>query len=439
MEGMHNRSGDRTAAPRYPLTIGPDQRHLVDQDGAPVLILGDAAWSILVALTRDEVEQYLANRQRKGFNSILVNLIEHYYKGPQNLSGDGPFTTPGDFSTPNESYFAHADWVIQRAADHGIQVFLAPIYLGARDEEGWIAEALDNGLDKCRAYGRYVGQRYADADNIIWVMGGDRNPGSALEHVNAIAAGIKEHDDRHLFTAHCAPESPPVQQYPGDWLNLNNTYTYEIVHRKLLADYRRTPVMPFFLMESTYEGEHNASEAQIRRQAYWAILCGGTGHIFGNNPIWLFDPGWPEAIDAPGSRSIAHLRALFGSRAWHDLVPNLTDRYPFKARFDHALVTQGLGELRGLDYVAAARTADGGTVIAYMPMHRTVTIDLSWLSGDAVRCWWFDPRTGEAAPAGEFAATGPQDFTPLAEGDWVLVLDDAGRNLPAPGTTSAPS
>jgi len=62
-----------------------------------------------------------------------------------------------------------------------------------------------------------------------------------------------------------------------------------------LRDYNRSPVVPFFLIESTYEGEHNASAVQIRRQAYWAILCGGMGHIIGNRPIWLFDPGWAES------------------------------------------------------------------------------------------------------------------------------------------------
>ena len=64
------------------------------------------------------------------------------------------------------------------------------------------------------------------------------------------------------------------------------------VHRALIDDWKRDPAWPFFLLESTYEGEHNASQQQIRRQAYWSVLCGGNGHVFGNHPIWLLWDGW---------------------------------------------------------------------------------------------------------------------------------------------------
>ena len=110
----------------YPVRVAADHRHLVDQSGAPFLIHGDTPWSLIVGLTRQEAEQYLENRRRKGFDSIIVNLIEHKYRGPVNRYGEGPFTTPGDFSTPNEKYFEHADWVIRKAAEKGIQIFLRP-------------------------------------------------------------------------------------------------------------------------------------------------------------------------------------------------------------------------------------------------------------------------------------------------------------------------
>ena len=54
--------------------------------------------------------------------------------------------------------------------------------------------------------------------------------------------GIKEFDRRYLFTAHCHPENSAVDQYKDDgWLDLNDTFTYGIVHKKLLADYNRCP------------------------------------------------------------------------------------------------------------------------------------------------------------------------------------------------------
>jgi len=87
-----------------------------------------------------------------------------------------------------------------------------------------------------------------------------------------------------------------------------------------------------------------------------------------------------------------------------------------------------------MDYLAAARSADGGTVMAYLPTTRTITIEMGKVSGTLAAAWWFNPRTGQATSGGKFATTGKKQFTPPADGDWVLVLDDAGRNLSAPGT-----
>ena len=71
--------------------------------------------------------------------------------------------------------------------------------------------------------------------------------------------------------------------------------------------------------------------------------------------------------------------------------------------------------------------------MAYLPTTRTITIDMGKVSGTLAAAWWFNPRTGQPTSGGKFATTGKKQFTPPADGDWVLVLDDAGRNLPAPG------
>jgi hypothetical protein len=83
--------------------------------------------------------------------------------------------------------------------------------------------------------------------------------------------------------------------------------------------------------------------------------------------------------------------------------------------------------------LAAARTEDGATVIAYLPTARTFTVDLTKIAGKAAKAWWFNPRTGKSDPAGEFPTTGKKQFTPPGDGDWVLVLDDASRKAAAPG------
>ncbi len=414
---------------KYPLKISTNSRYLVDQENSPILLQGDAAWSLIARSTKEDVELYLRNRSQKGYNTILVNLIEHWFaeKPPKNIYGDEPFTTPGDFSLPNERYFEHADWVIRKAAEHNIQLLLAPMYLGyPGTDEGWFKEILGASLGQCFDYGTYLGERYAGFQNILWSMGADRNPTQPglLERIDAIALGIKHHDKRHLMTAQCEPEFSSMDQFSsGGWVDFNAVYTYGIVHRKLLAEYNRKPVKPIFLIESTYEGEHNSSQAQIRRQAYWSVLCGGFGHVFGNFPVDVSAKGWQSSMDTPGALSMQNWGKLFRSRKWYALIPDQK----------HELVTGGLGEFRGLDYLSAACTNDFSTLIAYMPTARTISVDHSKLSGTKVSAWWYNPGTGKASSEGEFSAKEVTEHSPPTEGDWVFLLENASKDFPSPG------
>src|SRR4029077_12396478 len=96
------------------------------------------------------------------------------------------------------AYFAHCDRIIAMAAAHGMVVFLDPA-----ETNGFLGEMRANGVEKCRAYGRYLGRRYRDADNIIWLSGDSfaawkDSANDAV--VTAVALGIKDTDDRHLHT-----------------------------------------------------------------------------------------------------------------------------------------------------------------------------------------------------------------------------------------------
>src|SRR5262245_14711022 len=119
----------------YPLEVGPTGRYLVDQQGRPFFITGDSPQALVVNLSRSEAEDFLANREAAGFNSIWVNLLCSTYTGgrPDGSTIDGvlPFTRPNDLSTPNEAYFARVDHILNRAAAHGMTVFLDPIETGS--------------------------------------------------------------------------------------------------------------------------------------------------------------------------------------------------------------------------------------------------------------------------------------------------------------------
>ncbi|HXQ93276.1 MAG TPA: DUF4038 domain-containing protein [Nitrososphaerales archaeon] len=100
--------------------------------------------------------------------------------------------------------------------------------------------------------------------------------------------------------------------------------------------------------------------------AYWSVLCGGFGHVFGNFSIWPFgvqfgnngawppsSEGWWEQLDKSGSVDMMHFGDFFRSRTWYDLIPDQK----------HKVVIGGLGEFRGLDYLSAAVSSEGRTLI----------------------------------------------------------------------------
>src|ERR1700746_1806232 len=67
------------AAPVFPVTLSPGKRYLEDAHGQPFLILGDAAWSLIAALKREDVDRSFEDRHARGFNTLLVSMIEHRY------------------------------------------------------------------------------------------------------------------------------------------------------------------------------------------------------------------------------------------------------------------------------------------------------------------------------------------------------------------------
>jgi hypothetical protein len=420
----------------YPLRVGPTGRYLVDEEGRPFLLIGDAAWSLIAQAREQDADAYLADRQRLGFDAILVNLIEHKFAAhaPADAAGERPFLGRA-FTRPNEAYFARADRVIADAARRGILVLLAPDYLGyGCGDEGWCAETRAASLSEMHAWGRYVGRRYRAFDNIVWVVGGDADPTPVLARLEAMVGGIRSADPRHLFTAHNARGQMGVAPWPGaTWLTVNDIYTRGLEHEAAARAYALAPPRPFFLVEAYYENEHDATEASLRAAAYWTVLSGGFGQVFGNCPLWSFGAPtveafcragrWQAALDTQGARNMSFLRTLFESRHWWSLVPDTA----------HAVLTSGVGTFGASDYATAAWAADGSSVIAYLPSARPVTVSGARLAGSTMTAWWYDPGSGTAIPIGTFATSGPQTFTPPSSGDWVLVLDSRRFAFPPPG------
>jgi uncharacterized protein DUF4038 len=411
----------------FPLRVSADRHHLQDNSGAPFLVVGDTAWSLVAQLNQTDIEHYLDDRAARGFNAIIVNLLEHKFAthAPATLGGVQPFGAGRMFEAPNAEYFDIADRAIAAAGHRGISVWLCPAYLGwDGGDEGFFKEINAAGQDALRNYGRFVGERFKDLPNIVWMLGGDfAFPPSHRWLGDVLAAGLREGGARQLMTAHGGQTAAVETFGDRDWIAVDTVYSYSKDLREPLQAARlRRPQRPFVLIESTYEGEHDAPPEQIRFQAWAAMLSGAAGQFFGNNPIWHFDGptlfkyegSWRQALDSVGSRDMARLGTFFRSQRWIDFQPVA----------DGQVITTDTGTAP-----VAARNTDGTTTIVYVPAHGTGTRELRLKSQHSGRAQWFDPA-GDASPVN---ATIDRDassrllvHTPgrnsAGATDWVLIL-----------------
>jgi hypothetical protein len=433
----------------YPVKISStNPRILVDQNNAPFLMVGDSPHSLIVNLSASDAAAYLADRAAHGINSLWVELLCVGYTGGRAdaslLNGTKPFTntisgtSSYDLTTPNETYFAHVDQVIRMAATNGIEVMLDPI-----DTAGLLQTALDNGSTRCRAYGQYLGNRYKNFPNLIWLTGNDYQKWSVATNdavITSVTLGIKDKDTNHLHTIQLNYQASTSLD-DTNWapiVDLNLAYTYYPTYAEVLHAYNQSATMPVFMGEANYECETNTDEDGgslhiLRMQEYWTMLSGATGQLYGNRYTWTFVSGWQSHLDTPGVVQLGYMKNLFGARKWYNLVPDQT----------HAFVTAGYGSFvaisppatassgrfAGNDYVTAALTPDGSLGMAYLPQGGTITVAMSKLQ-NPITARWFDPsaNTFTAIAGSPFSNTGTQQFTPpgknsAGEPDWVLVLE----------------
>jgi hypothetical protein len=108
-----------------------------------------------------------------------------------------------DPTKPSENYFAHVDWVVNRAEALGLCMGLLPTW-GDKWNGMWGAGPLIFTPENACVYGELVGRRYKDKPG-IWILGGDRpvDHDSQRAIIRAMAAGLKKGDGgNHLITFH---------------------------------------------------------------------------------------------------------------------------------------------------------------------------------------------------------------------------------------------
>lgn len=434
------------------LRVSDNNRFLETADGKPFFWLGDTAWELFHRLTREEAEKYLKNRAEKGFTVIqAVALAELDGLRDPNPYGEVPLEDM-DPTKPREAYFQHVDFIIRKAEELGLHIGLLPTWGDKVFRNSWGKGPEIFNVDNAKAYGQWLGNRYKDQKNIIWILGGDRDPRNDNDVAiwRSMAAGIIAGvggKDKALMTFHPQPSSSNEGGsakwfHHDEWLDFNMFQTghcREIpVWDHIQYAYNLKPVKPVLDGEPLYEDHPvcfnakdlgTSSAYDVRKAAWLDVFAGAFGHTYGCHDIWqMYAPHrqgvngphfpWYVAIDLPGAGQMQFLRRLIESRPMFDRVP------------DQSLVNDARN---ANDRIQATRGKD--YIFVYSAQGKKFTLNTGKISGRQLVAHWYDPRNGELKEAGKFDKKAQQEFTPPSSGygkDWVLIVDDASKGYKLP-------
>jgi Protein of unknown function (DUF4038)/Putative collagen-binding domain of a collagenase len=475
------------------LQVSENGRYLVRHDGSGFFPVADTAWAIGWRLTRGEVESYLQRRKDQHFNTIAmiafpsyegdVVIPNVYDDRAFEVTGRGawdplrPITTPGD--NPGESveydYWDHLEYIIDTAESKGMYTVLLPAWGGCVAGDwgnGKVTREVIFDATSAYQYGRWIGYRFRNKKNIIWMIGGDRSAVYGEKDyrnvframAEGVADGVNGIDQQNneadysttLMSYHPRKWKPNSSEWFHNepWLDFNSIQDQPSDQIAATAlDYGLSPVKPTWLFEGGYEYRNNIyKDWQIRFQAYQTVFAGGFGITYGSMNIYHFnsvlaDPEepittatpkkWEVSLDETGAMDMQHLLGLMASISNDQFL----DRVP-----DQSLIEGDPGGMDGNEGVRsnrlqATRGGRGDYAMIYSANGRSIFLRMNRLSAPRMNAFWFNPRNGtwwvqgsevtDQRPFMKDIPSGPDapvhEFDPPGAesdgNDWVLLLN----------------
>ncbi len=418
-----------------------ENHRFITKEGKPFFWLGDTAWELFHRLSKEDATYYFKKRSEQGFTVIqAVALAELDGLQTPNANGDLPLIDL-DPTKPNEKYFAHVDSLITIAGKFGLTIAMLPTWGDKVDKSTWGKGPEIFNAKNANTYGKWIGQRFEKKSNLIWIMGGDRNPKNAqqIEIWNALAEGVSAGaggPNKVLMSFHPQPNALGSAEWfhQSDWLDFNmfqNGHCRDQEHYlKVSTLYNKAPFKPIIDGEPMYEDHPvcfnakdlgTSSAYDIRKYAYLDLFAGAFGHTYGCHDVWqMFDSTrvgingphfpWKIALDLPGANQMKFARELMESKS-------MLDRIPDQSILIESDETPGerIQATRGKDYV-----------FVYSCIGKRFRLKMGQIPGEKSAYFWVNPRTGEKSTKNNINNTGIQTFTPPTKGyglDWVMVLE----------------
>ncbi|MBQ7678664.1 MAG: DUF4038 domain-containing protein [Butyrivibrio sp.] len=428
---------------RETLRVSDNGKYLMEGE-KPFFWLGDTAWLMLLRFSEEEIDVYLRNRAEKGYNIIQTVLVHSL---PQNR--DGQTSLPPAMRDPMQlSYWVWVDQVLDKMEALGLYAGLLPAW-GQNVKDG----ALD--MPKMEEYAHFLGKRFQDRKNILWILGGDVRGDVAPEIFRREGEILKSYNPERLITFHpFGRTSSSLWFHDCDWLDLN---MFQSGHRRydqqqlgewddnlveedwfgednwryVERDHRHARMKPTLDGEPSYEGipqglhnPHNPywEEWDVRRYAYWSVFAGAAGHTYGNNaiqqgrndpqakPVYGCRELWSDAIHHPGAGQLVHLKRLMERVDFvHGQPRDVLLAFGQKERYHRIAV------FAGADYI-----------LCYDYMGDEFMLRLTEYADTAMDCYWMDPRDGTMSYFATLRGEDKHLFSPVARkehaNDHVLVL-----------------
>lgn len=428
------------------LQVSKNGRYFQTEDGKPFFWLGDTGWLTFKKLNRDEIKTYFADRKEKGYNVIQIMTL--HSEEMANVYGDSALvnkdvsktliTEGTDFENPEAyDFWDHVDYALDVAEENNLYLGLVPIW-GTSVKGGKV------NLEQAKGYAAFLGDRFKDRKNIVWLNGGDTPGEENTEIWNAIGSILKSKNPDCLVTFHPFGRTDSSDNYHNEsWLDFN---MFQSGHRRydqeaegkmyaqdnykyVQVDFNLNPTKPTVDGEPSYEGIpqglHDTlqplwNDNDLRRYAYWSVFAGGAGFTYGHNAVMqMFSPGdkpaygnkinWVDAINAPGAKQMK-------------FVKELILKYPYFNRIPDESLVANQGEK--YDYMVATRGEDYALIYTYNG--RNISVNMGKIKGAEVVASWYNPKNGETTKIGIFKNEGVHVFDPQGEqmdgNDWVLIL-----------------
>lgn len=425
------------------LSISENRRYLMEGD-KPFFWLGDTAWLMLLKLDEDEIYTYLRNRKEKGYNVIQTVLIQ----SPQDVESS---LALGRKDVTKSEYWNFVDQILDMAEQMGLYIGLLPAW-------GSLVKANILNMETMRIYANFLGKRYQNRKNLIWILGGDVRGDVGYDVFCLEGEILKSYNPERIVAYHpFGRTSSSLWFHNEPWLDMNlfqsghrrydqaslgewddnaerETFFGEDNWKYVDRDLSYDIVKPTLDAEPSYEGIpqglHNPrnpywEEWDVRRYAYWSVFAGAAGHTYGSNAIMQFyddfnERGaygvrelWQDAMHHPGCAQLGYLKNLMESV---DFI---------NGKADDSLLLFGQKER----YHRISVFAGEDYILCYDYMGDEFLLDLRRFQNMALDAWWMDPRNNSLSYITTIKGQEKWLASPVARkekaNDWVLILKKA--------------